>query len=134
MDATEVFQARAYISKYKPPPINGISFPHVNVFIFGGMGVGKSSFINTLFSAVGYKIMNPAKTRSSTDKSITLDFFVRDLTDKIYIYDAWGWSKTNYQNREFQRIHTSPLPSPSPLCPPSFPMHLFLSLFPFTLF
>jgi len=50
--------------------------------------------------------MSFAKTRASADKSITLEFAVRDLTNKIYICDAWGWSKTNYQKKEFEYILT----------------------------
>jgi len=106
MDAMEVFQARAHVARYVPPSLPHLPFPHVNLFVFGGMGAGKSSYINTLFSALAYKVVSPAKTRASADKSITLEFFQRDLSDKIYIYDAWGWSKTNYQNKEFEYILT----------------------------
>src|SRR5437868_1343361 len=88
-----VFDLRNAIFFYQIPKLEFVPTPpHLNVFLFGGMGVGKSSFINTLFSAVGSRLEKVAFTKQSNDQSITLNFCMRDLTPQVCIYDGWGWS------------------------------------------
>jgi len=105
MDATEVFGLIPNILNYSPPEYEYLgNIPHINIFIFGHMGAGKSCLISTLYSALSDKVRMVAVSRPVSGKSLTSEFFTRPITNKIRVSDTWGWSNTNYDNREFEYI------------------------------
>ena len=71
---------------------------------------GKSSGLNSLFSAVDSRLVRRTMVRAAADESITLDFNLRPLTQNIRIGDSWGWDNNNYNLREFEYILKGQLP------------------------
>lgn len=74
-----------------------------NILIFGQFGHGKSSFINTLKSAVTGKRVVEALVGASEDH-VTVDFKRYELTPFIASWDPWGWSNSNYRKGELMQM------------------------------
>lgn len=68
------------------------------------MGVGKSSYVNSILSALHYRIVRQAYVRGSVDKSITTELKFRPLLEYIKLADIWGWNDNNYSVDMFEDI------------------------------
>jgi len=86
------------LAKVKNPP------SRLNFFIMGGIGAGKSSLLNTMFSSVDVRVVKLAAAMPLGGAHVTTIFSIRDLTPNIHIYDGIGFTATNYQKREFEYI------------------------------
>jgi len=97
----------------KPPNKN---IPFFNILCFGVAGSGKSSFINSLLTALGTQISAPAAVGGSTDH-VTKDITrfqvsqIKGLEDvKINFFDIWGLDSNNFQGSMFLDVLTGKLP------------------------
>lgn len=76
----------------------------VNLMLFGNMGAGKSSFLNSSMSALSESYIQRAAVGSSGNNHTTTTITKNRLIEEnpyIYIWDTFGWSaegKCNYQN------------------------------------
>lgn len=77
----------------------------VNQILFGKIGTGKSSFINTLFAALSGSYEPICLTDASGDKSVTRKLEYIELPEsKIRIHDTWGYQTDNYDETQFNHI------------------------------
>jgi len=107
MDASEVWDLIDFMTKHKPPGAK----EHMNILLFGRMGAGKSSLLNTIFSSLSDKIETRARSKATVDKSITPNLNILQLTKYILLYDVWGWSDNNYSKGEFEFLLKGRLPN-----------------------
>lgn len=70
-----------------------------NILVFGQFGHGKSSLINTLKSAITGNRVVEAPVGPTIDH-VTLEFKRYELTQRIAIWDTWGFSNSNYRRGE----------------------------------
>jgi len=84
-----------------------------NVVIIGQQGSGKTTFLNTLYTAYSrpgfnseekplYLDRTTDRGGAGTTKVVTPRAI--DLGQGINIVDTWGWTETNYQNKEFKYL------------------------------
>jgi len=96
------------------PPYDKI--PFFNILCFGIAGSGKSSFINSVMTALSQEVTSPAAVGGTTNH-VTTDLTRFQLSqinnlEKIPInfFDIWGMDGNNYQNNMFLHVLHGKLP------------------------
>jgi len=110
-----VFTLSEELLNYAPPSFQQFKLTHFNFLIVGGMGTGKSSLINTLLTALDSRIRTDQKVRDNPEEHITRHFSKALLTSNLIVADSWGWSKDNYNRREFEYMLQGRLKTSAPL-------------------
>jgi len=101
------------------PPLKDIQY--LNILCFGVAGSGKSSFINSLMTAINNRICTPAAVGGAENHVTTAltRFSIKDLeineiegfnTIPINLFDIWGMDADNYQNGMFLDVLKGKLP------------------------
>jgi len=98
---------RDYILNYRPP--EELDCDCVNILMSGRVGSGKSSLINTIFSALygSYQPKALAGNRATTTTLTITKYPIDSKADShpayIRLWDIYGWNLTNYQS-EFEGL------------------------------
>jgi len=85
------------------------SIPCLNILLFGEYGVGKSTFVNGVFTALSDRVKNIAVTAPVEGEHVTLEYIPYNLIDyginvPVCLYDTWGWDIDNYKQNEFSHM------------------------------
>lgn len=90
-------------------PNLGPNVNKINILMFGYMGAGKSSFINTAETAVGERFLKKQYAIPSAS-SVTLKLCKVPLTDTIYLWDVWGYENKDSFSEVFSLLMMGMLP------------------------
>lgn len=112
---TETIQTPDYLQKLRdlilavqvPECLKSVGIPTFNIGVFGDCGNGKSSFINTLLTALAPKDRNKIKLCAITgqdDNSITPGKEKFPLTKSINILDSAGMQPNDNSNNEIDSL------------------------------
>jgi len=111
-----------WLEKYEPRYAKIVGTPFTNVLVIGGTGAGKSTFLNTIASAMLGRISAISESGRATD-SLTLQLLKYDVDGipKMRLWDTKGWSATTYKAGEMVHIIDGNVPHGFPLQNPITP-------------
>ncbi|KAI9138880.1 hypothetical protein BKA69DRAFT_1127004 [Paraphysoderma sedebokerense] len=83
----------------------------VNVLVFGGVGAGKSSFFNTIDTALQGRLTQRAMVGTGTGSLTTeLSKYVCPGIPRLVLWDTKGWDKNSYEQGELNYILDGNIP------------------------
>eukprot|EP00742_Colponemidia_sp_Colp-10_P006778 GILJ01007264.1.p1 GENE.GILJ01007264.1~~GILJ01007264.1.p1 ORF type:complete len:543 (-),score=65.73 GILJ01007264.1:598-2226(-) len=98
-------EALTAVSQYQLPFADRFGITDINVLMFGGVGAGKSSFINSMCSLFEGEIIQPARAEAlSTSVTRRLMSYQVEIGRTINFWDSMGWDDSSYMKGELNYI------------------------------
>lgn len=96
---------------YAKPTLENIDMK-LNILVFGLIGSGKSSLINTFFTLLNDECDIVKKAEELQDNEhVTKELVMYELTKQIKLRDIWGITNTNYGTDIVEKVLHGELPS-----------------------
>eukprot|EP00743_Colponemidia_sp_Colp-15_P006749 GILK01007277.1.p1 GENE.GILK01007277.1~~GILK01007277.1.p1 ORF type:complete len:541 (-),score=68.60 GILK01007277.1:229-1851(-) len=98
-------EALSAVLQYQLPLADRFGVTDINVLMFGGVGAGKSSFINSMCSLFEGEIIQPARAEALTT-SVTrrLMSYQVEVGRTLNFWDSMGWDDSSYMKGELNYI------------------------------